>query len=253
MKLKTETVITPIGIITISHGRDEIFRLWCASIRRLRSEVGWFPVVVAGDEQHKPICDEYDIYHWTRPNEPASRKWDDAMEVMMLDERKVKYVMISGSDDIISTALLKNILSLSAQDYDLIGIKKIYFYCAEGLYKGRVRGIESKQFLGVCKTLHRRVIEKMGTLWTLDRSWGMDADCTRNTSPHIRTQALAEGVVFDIKTNENLNRYTMVQNKETNEKNWPFEVEDTLLWTIIGDEEKQILKNYEKIGNYKRS
>ena len=179
------------GVITISHGRDDIFRLWCASIRRLREEVGWFPVFVAGDEQHKSICSEYEIYHWTRPNEPVSQKWNDAMQVMMADE-KVKYCMITGSDDIISTPLLKDIVRLTEGGYDMIGIKQIWFYCAEGLLKGRARVLSKgkhPQFLGVCKTLSRRVIDKTGMLWTRDRNWGMDAECTRNTSRHIKTTA----------------------------------------------------------------
>ena len=233
------------GIITISHKRPEILRLWCASIKRLRAECGWFPVMVVGDEDHRSICNEYDIWHWGRPNYPIEDKWNCAVDVMMCDDNLRGYIMISGSDNIISTNLLMNMKSIMGEGYDMIGIKKIWFYCAEGLYKGRSRGIEQTYPMGVCKAIHRRVIGQAGTLWTGTKGWGMDADCQKNIAPYVKTTTIADGIVFDIKTSESLNKYTIVQKKATNEKSWPFPVESNLIWDIMGEEEKQILKDYE--------
>lgn len=233
------------GIISISHGRPEVLRLWCASIYRLREQVNcFFPVVVVGDAEHESICSRYNILHIAMENKPAEAKWNKAMDAMRIYD--VDYTMISGSDDLMSKELLLDLMAKMEDDYDVIGIKKIWFYCAEGLYKGRVRGIEQKRLLGVCKTINKRIIEKASPLWRGNRSWGMDADCQRNISPYVKTIGTAEGIVFDIKTGESLNKYTMVQNKAALEESWPFAVEETLLWDIMGEEERQILKNYER-------
>jgi hypothetical protein len=235
--------VNNFGIITISHGRPEILRLWCAGMHRLHKDLGWFPVVVAGDEEHGVICDEYNIFHIPMINEPASAKWNEAMEAMMTS--CVEYSMIIGSDNLISNDLLKNLITKMNEGYDMIGIKKIYFYCAEGLFRGRARVVESKQFLGVCKTLHRRVIERTGKIWTRERSWGMDADCSRNISPYVHTTAVAEGICFDIKTSESLNKYAYWEGKKATPNYTPNSCDPKLLWDIMGEEEKLILKNYE--------
>jgi hypothetical protein len=227
------------GIITISHKRPDVLRLWCASIRRLRKDCGYFPVVVIGDEPHGDVVDE-DIFFEPMPNNPIEAKWNRAMAIMNFTWN-VDYVMISGSDDIISTPLLKDFIRLMDDDYDMISINKVWFYSANGLYKGRARGIGQSYPFGVCKTIHRRVIEQAMPLWKMERGYSMDADCTKSIKPYVKTTATAEGIVFDIKTGENMNKYPMVIRKATSEKSWPFEVDSNLIWSILGEEE--ILKS----------
>lgn len=229
------------GIITISHGRPDVLRLWCASIRRLREYCGWFPVIVVGDADHEAICDEYYIICIPMPNNPVEAKWNEAVENILI--YNVDYVMISGSDDIISTPLLKDFIRLMGADFDMISINKVWFYCANGLYKGRARGIEQVYPFGVCKTIHRTVIEQAIPLWKMERGFSMDADCANSIKPYVNTVATAEGIVFDIKTSENMNKYPMLIRKSTSEKSWPFEVDSNLIRSILSEEEKQILKS----------
>ena len=199
--------MTPtFGIITISYKRDNVLRLWCRSIRRLRQAVGYFPVVVVGDEEHSAVCIENNIHHIPYPNR-CMKKWNMAVAYLM--SLGVEYVIISGSDDIISTRLLKNLIDAMKTDVDLIGIKTVYFYCGDGKLRGQLRRLDSKQILGVCRTIHSRVIKQVGELWTSDRNWGMDSDNAKNVAPFIKSRVVVEGEVYDIKTSESLNKFTL--------------------------------------------
>lgn len=222
------------GILTISYKRPKVLHLFLASIKRLRNEVGYFPCVVVGDEEHKQLCGQYEVFHVTQINHPATAKFNTGVDYLMgLD---CKYILISGSDDIISTTLLKRCITEMELDYDLVGISSIYFYAADGQHKGSLRHLKTKdQILGVCRCVNRRVIEKVGVVWNKDASWGMDGIALRNIQPHVKTWKIVEGDCFDVKTKENLNKITFwmskLQNQEDPEK----------FYSILSDEEKQIL------------
>ena len=223
------------GILTISYKRPKVLHLFLASIKRLRGDVGYFPCVVVGDEEHKQLCEQYEVTHITQTNHPATAKFNTGVDYLMgLD---CKYILISGSDDIISTTLLKRCITEMELDYDLVGISSIYFYAADGQHKGSLRHLKTKdQILGVCRCISRRVIEKVGgVLWNKDASWGMDGIALRNIQPHVKTWKIVEGDCYDVKTKENLNKITFwmskLQNQEDPEK----------FYSILSDEEKQIL------------
>jgi hypothetical protein len=223
------------GLLTISYKREKVLHLWLASVKRLRESVGYFPVVIVGDEEHKQLCEQYEVFHITQANHPATAKFNTGVDHLM--SLGCDYVLISGSDDIISTTLLKRCITEMELDYDLVGISSIYFYAADGPHKGSLRYLKTKdQILGVCRCVHRRLIEKVGgVLWNKDASWGMDGIALRNIQPHVRTWKIVEGDCFDVKTKENLNKITFwlskLQNHEDPEK----------FYSILSEEEKQIL------------
>jgi glycosyltransferase involved in cell wall biosynthesis len=222
------------GIVTISNGRPKVLELFLASMRRLRKELDMFiPVVVVGDAEHQSLCEAYYVIHITQQNHPASRKWNTGVEYLM--GQGVQYITILGSDDIASTDLVRNLIKAMEQDIDLISVSTIYFYAGDGRFKGTLKKLVTKQLLGVCRTIHRRVIDKTGKLWTRDRSWGMDGDCYRNISPHVQTRAIVQGVVVDVKSSENLNKFSFWQSKIP--ENCPVDT----FYNILSDEEKQIL------------
>jgi len=223
------------GIITISYGRPKVLKLFLASIKRLRTELNLnFPCVVVGDAEHFELCEAYDVVHIAHENHPASRKWN--MGVDYMTNLGVTYVMVTGSDDIIATNLATNLIARMEEGHDLIGISSIYFYAADGKFKGNLRKLMAqKQILGVCRCIHRRVIEKAKPLWKRDRSWAMDGDCLRSILPYVKTHAIVDGVCVDIKTHENLNKFSFWASKL--DGMCPPEI----FYQIMGEEEKQIL------------
>jgi glycosyltransferase involved in cell wall biosynthesis len=222
------------GILTINNGRPKVLNLWCASVKRLREDLQMYiPAVVVSGAEDKSMCQKYFINHITQQNNPASRKWNTGVSYLM--NQNLDYIIICGSDDIISTNLLKNILIETEEETDLIYLNIIYFYGGDGAFRGQLRRLTTKQILGVGRTISRRVIKATGTLWTRDRNWGMDGDCWKNISPHVQTKAVVEGVVVDVKTSENLNSMNFWMGKLKEECN------PKIFYEILGEEEKQIL------------
>lgn len=222
------------GIITISNKRPRILELFCYSIQRIRQEMDIFiPCVVVGDKGHKEICQKYHINHITQDNHPATRKWNTGTDFMM--RYGVDYILVVGSDDILSTDLVKKLYSQMQQGTDLIGIKSCYFYSADGIHRGELKRLESTQILGVARCISRKVIEQAGVVWPEDKSWGMDAICSRSIGRYVKSIAFVEGVVVDVKNKESLNKYTMWNGRIN--KNSPPKV----FYNILSEDEIRLL------------
>jgi glycosyltransferase involved in cell wall biosynthesis len=222
------------GIVTISYRRTQILRLWLASIKRLREQLEIFiPVVVVGDAEHKDLVESYHCHHITQDNHPASRKWNTGVDYLM--GQGVDYVVVSGSDDIFSTALMRNMIAKMEFGVDLVCLTEVWFYGGDGKFRGNLRKFVTTQPLGVGRCINRRIIEKVGKLWTKDRSWAMDGDCLKNMLPYIKTRTIADGMVVDVKNFESLNKITL----------WMSKIKDAedpqKFYDILSDEEKQIL------------
>jgi glycosyltransferase involved in cell wall biosynthesis len=223
------------GILTISYRRQKILHLFLASIKRLRNDCGYFPCIVVGDEEHKGLCEAYEVFHVTQENHPATAKWNTGVDYLM--GIGCDYIVITGSDDIVSTPLMLNLISEMEKGTDLVGISTIYFYASDGKHKGSLRKLTAnKQILGVARCISRNVIEKTGLpLWNKESSWGMDGICLRNIRPHVKTMKIVEGVCVDVKNNESLNKFTFWLSRIHTES--PPEI----FYSILSDEEKQIL------------
>jgi hypothetical protein len=118
---------------------------------------------------------------------------------------------------------------------DLVCLTEVWFYGGDGKFRGNLRKFVTTQPLGVGRCINRRIIEKVGKLWTKDRSWAMDGDCLKNMLPYIKTRTIADGMVVDVKNFESLNKITL----------WMSKIKDAedpqKFYDILSDEEKQIL------------
>lgn len=226
--------IMTFGILTISYQRTKVLHLFLAGIERLRMEIGiQFPCVVVGDAEHASLCERSNVHHITQENHPASRKFNMGVDYLM--SIGCDYIVISGSDDIFSTSLLKNLISEMEKGTDLIGVNTVYFYAGDGKYRGTLIRIETTQLLGVARCISANIIKQVGRLWTRDKSWGMDGDCMRNILPYVKTKTIVEGKIVDVKTQDNLNKFSFWMGK-TNNRISPQE-----FYEFISEEEKQIL------------
>ena len=191
--------------------------------------------MVVGDEDHKELCEQYDVHHITQKNHPATAKFNTGIEY--LKTLDVDYSIITGSDDIMSTDLLKNLIKEMDNGYDLIGISDVWFYAADGQHEGKLRHLTTKgQLLGVARCISKNLIERTGLpLWNKEASWGMDGIALRNMQPHVKSFKFVQGMCVDVKTKENLNKMTMwLSRLQTAEDPQKF-------YSMLSDEEKQIL------------
>lgn len=225
-----------MGLLSISYRRPQILQLFLASVKRLRNDVGYFTAIVVGDDEHKGLCEAYEVFHVTQQNHPATAKWNTGVNYLM--SLGCDYIVITGSDDIISTPLMLNLISEMNKGTDLIGIDTIHFFASDGKHKGRMRKLVAKnQVLGVARCISRNVIEKTGLpLWNKNSSWGMDGICLRNIRPHVKTMKIVEGFCCDVKSEkESLNKFSFWLSRNIEEE------DPQRLYEILSDEEKQIL------------
>lgn len=232
-------------ILTLNYGRPQVFKLFCASTRRLREQTGYnFPVIVVSEPNDAPLCEEYGLTHIIHPNIPVTEKWNRGIEyIKQLD---CEYVVITGSDDIWSTDTLLCLVESMKSGVDMIGIRELYVYDADGLSRGKLIKITSKNFYGVGKAIHRRVLEKVDWkpwVYHAPRNWGMDSILYKNISPFIQTRAEYGGIITDVKSKDSLNNFSMF---ERNHKGvlCPHE----LFYSYLSKEERTILDSIIHIG-----
>jgi len=223
-------------IITANHKRPKVFALWCESMSRLREEVGHFPIVVVSDLCDAGMCKEHNIYHIVMGNRPVSAKFNKACRFSQT--LGVDYVMTVGSDDIISTETMKLFLSSMDKGYDMITLDDIYFYGAYAEYNGVLVHFKGKKELGLCRTVHKSILDKIGWMpWRKQRSSGLDMLARMAYEPHIRNPYnINNAKVFDVKTEFNINRFSYWL--RTCER-----VDANIFYNILSEREKELLNN----------
>jgi len=238
------------GVLTINYRRPQIFKLFCASIKRLREEVGIdFPVVCVSEPEDAPICNQYNIHHIIYPNIPVSEKWNQGM--LYLKELGVDYATIMGSDDCMSTQCLRNIMFEMHSDVDLIGLKQLYVYDTDGKHRGTLRYVTSGNFFGVGKTINRRILDAVewrpwkyiNSMGEKGRNAGMDSICNRNIAEHVKTKVAVDGIVVDCKSQQSLNKFTMFMNNHHGTS-----CDKSIFYNILSREERVILDSIHYIG-----
>ena len=200
------------GIAVINHGRPTVLRLFLASIDRLRSQFGYFPVVCVSGAEDKDICTQHLVFHVIYANQPVSLKWNIAFD--LLRQFDVDYGIIVGSDDILSNDLMSSLIDNMNKGYDLIGVNKIYFYGTYGECKGLLYHLERPGMLGVCKTISRTILDEID--WKVcdkECNHAIDGAIHKKIVPYVRSMSFAEGAVVDVKTRDNMNHITFWASK----------------------------------------
>jgi len=224
-----------LGIITINHNRPQVLSLWCAQIRRLRQELNaYVPAVVVSEASDNDICLKYAVWHIASENRPVTSKFNRAFAYMKsLD---VDYVLITGSDDIVSTEFVQNTVAQMELGIDLIGTNTIYFYCGQGIDRGTLTRLDSPILKGIGKTVSKKVLDQCDwVLWNEDKNWGMDSIASKTIAKYAKTKAVIGGMVVDIKTKQNLNSFNVF-------KKYP-KVAPQEFYNILSGEEITILNS----------
>jgi hypothetical protein len=192
------------GIVTINYLRPLVLRLWLVSMDRLRSQFGNFPVVCVSGAEDKTICDKHNVSHIALPNKPLSDKWNAGFGFM--GDAGVDYVIILGSDDIMSNEYLERAIEAMNTGIRLIYTKEIYFYSAMKDYTGQLFLYKHRNPLGVGRCIHASVMEKLNWMpYTYAKNYGMDAVISKAVSLYVHKSREIKAPIVDVKTRTNMN------------------------------------------------
>jgi hypothetical protein len=227
--MKTFTIIAP------NYKRPQILEIWCAGIKRLREDIGYdFGAVVASDVDDIEVCWKYGINHVIVPNKPITHKFNRACSIA--GSMGSDFVIITGSDNLLSTSTLKNIMVQMEKGYDLIGVSDIYFYATDDAHKGTLTKLESTKMLGVAKCISSKVMDKVDWRpWNIPKNIGMDWVATQNIRPHVETEStLKDQFVFDLKSKQNINKFHWFPKRQ-------IPCDNRILFENIGEEETRLI------------
>ena len=171
-----------IGILSAIWQRPEITRIFAEGIKRLQRQFDIVPVVVGSEgEESMSLAREYGFIYLERPNSPLGNKFNEGLKVFKNID--VDYVMIMGSDDLISNSLLEHYMPFMKKGKEVIGILDIYFY---DLLKKEMHYLSGyglrpqdkhrkNEPLGLARCIKRSVIERLHwQIWDLKVDKGLD-------------------------------------------------------------------------------
>jgi len=198
----------------------------------------YIPAVCVSGIEDMVTCAKYGISHIVQDNFPVSEKFNTGAD--WIKNMGFDYCLITGSDDVISTDTFKRIYdeAQSENNYDLIGIDSIYFFGTVGEHKGKLVKLNHGKMLGVAKCISSRVLKAVDYRpWNVNKNYGLDAIASQCIATHVKSwKILQDTFVCDIKSNQNINKMSVFARR--------YEALDVnLLWNILGEEEKEILKS----------
>jgi hypothetical protein len=227
-----------LGFFTINNARPQVLQMWLSQITRLRTTFDtYFPAVVTSGAEDRAMCQAYHVHHYTMENKPVTRKWNKSLEY--LRTIGCDYCMVLGSDDFIDHELISNTVIQMKRGYDVIGVTTLYFYCAQGIDRGKLSRLDrpsSTTYLGVAKTISSKVLDQCDWKpWNEDKNWGMDSIASKTIKQYAKTYAMVEGMVVDVKTKQNMNSFNVF-------KRYP-KVAPQEFYNILSGEEITILNS----------
>lgn len=186
-------------ILTAVWKRPEVARICFEGIKRL----GLPATAVISEESAIELCEEYGIDWVLAPNKPLGFKWNAGMSRAL--KKQWDYVMILGSDDIVSDSLM-SVYEPYLGKYYMVGVDSVYFYC-----KGQIKKFvyDINMSVGAGRMMHRDLVEQCRPLWgAVNR--GLDGNSLfriRSKGYDEKIVSLGDAVILDIKSETNLNGF----------------------------------------------
>lgn len=221
------------GIATISYKRENILELFFCSMNRFRKTYGNFPVVCVGDAEHAGLCQKYGIQHFYQENRPATEKWNTAIREILKYE--TDYIILIDSDDIMGNDYMEKLIEGMEAGADMIYTHQVYFWSSDGPNKGELLKLKAKQIIGVGKAVKTSVFIHKDRWWTSNRNSGMNSDLHRNIANHLIKRREISGILVDVKSKTNLNKFTFWKKKIGNV------IPSDLFYNAVGEEEMSII------------
>jgi len=180
-----------IAILTAIHNRPEITDIFIErtkrAIRRANTVNEYLFCAVASNDIVTPKLKDYSLELITyTQNKPLGRKWNLGMQDVG-NYISPDYVIILGSDDLISHSFLELVDHKINQGYELISFNDLYFYNLNrrrikfnvcGYWAGRRKGFA----LGVGRVCGRRILDAINWApWGETKDSGLDGSFVKRT------------------------------------------------------------------------
>jgi hypothetical protein len=195
-----------IGIVTATHKRQDITAIFAAKLQRMMHELKdhfeFEVVVVDSDHSNYDVLRPYNFEYYNRPN-IVSDKFNYGVSKL----RNLDYLLVLGSDDIVSPELLLEYKPFMEESYPIIGITDIYFQDGNKLYywqgyKDKYRQVET---IGAARAIHKSVIEQVGNLWDNGLMKGLDGSMWKRLKDYEKIAiSCKQHPVIDIKSETNI-------------------------------------------------
>lgn len=224
-----------IAFVTTNHGREKILQIYLEGIDRLRgqTDVDIESIVVGEDNA---ITGFYDCIHIPYKNEPLTEKFNVGCQVAR--DIDADYVMIMGSDNILSIEVLNEMMSHPESNF--LAPRDIYFLAVDGEFKGQAIYILSS-VIGCSRLLRRDLLDKVDwTPWNRESMKAIDGIMYRHMQPHFINPYVFVakdfgGKIVDIKSSENINTFDRWKAMAR------VPLEESL--SFISDKEREMLNN----------
>ena len=208
-----------IAVSTLVWKRPEIFRMFCENFSNLNPK----PIIlIAGSENDRCalIAREYECEYVLAPNIKLGRKANRSVELAR--ELDVDYIMLTGSDDLMSQSLWDYYVNFKGE---VLGLKDLYFYDMptgktlhwKGYSKNSSRFGEP---IGACKMIRKDILEKLDYKPFDERT---PSACEGSTHKKLKalgvvqtvvTMQEAGGVAVDIKNEASYTKFKQWLNSE---------------------------------------
>lgn len=208
-----------VAILSCMWQRKSVFRIFAQSMKRIK-KFDVLPLIVGSEgSKSKSLAKEYGLAYIEYPNAPLGAKFNAGMKVL----RGIDYVMVLGSDDIISDSYMELFLQEMHKGYDVIGTIDAYYYSPIKKELGYWGGYETRrqgETIGMGRTLSKRVLDKLDwTPWRSDINKGLDGSMTSKLSnirlKQSKIKMIDTGIMaVDIKIATNITSYGCFPNLE---------------------------------------
>lgn len=173
-----------LGVLTCMWKRPEVFEIFATGLNRLKDNFNVITLSVGSEgKESMALCAKYGINYISFYNKPLGSKFNTGMRAMQ--QFNPDYVMILGSDDLISNAAMKRVLELCAKGHDVVGFTDVWFYDliqknlhywpGYGHRGDKADASRAGEAIGLGRTLSRAILNKMNWQpWKPDVNVGLD-------------------------------------------------------------------------------
>lgn len=218
-----------IIVLTCVWGRPEVTKLYIKGIKlsqsKLKDVYNFKNIVVDSDESNKELfIDDTNFIYFNHQNLPVSNKWNFALS--QCRNLEFDYILMMGSDDIISDSVLLKYKDFMDLNYEYIGLtdlfvyntidNKFYYWAGYGVYSGRYG-----ESLGLGRCIHKNIINNFNyKLWDDNLNKGLDGSMEKKMRSlpelkRINFNSSDHGVSCDIKSTTNITKLDSFINQLT--------------------------------------
>lgn len=239
-----------IGILTCMWKRPEVFRIFATGLNRLKDEFDIVTLSIGSEGKlSKNLCKEYKINYLEFNNKPLGAKFNAGMSIMKTF--RPDYVMVMGSDDLISDKTFKTIYEYCLNGYDMIGFtdlwfydlitKKLVYWPGYGNRGTKADSARKGEAIGLGRTLSAKILDKLSWQpWRSDINSGLDwwmYQYLKKMKLNKKIFSLKENNLFavDLKSKENI-CHSMLYTCE--------KVDKSILKEHLSENEIKMIKKY---------